>query len=143
MGKIGLSETLQFLTAKLNKITGGELDFRLDADDPKVAAGDVVRAQATVRAPEGKDRTITRVDIELTGQIQSDGEWEDYEAEAEAAHDVPLPGGHEYVIPIVIKIPGQAVFSEDGGNWRLRAQAVVDRTITPRDEVEVEVVSGE
>lgn len=140
MGKIKLSDTLQFLTAKLNKITGSEFDFSLELDDPQVATGDVVRARAVLRAPEGKDRTITRVRMQLAGQVQSEGQWEEYEQTADAVNDVPLPGGHEYVIPIVIKIPHQAVFSEDGGNWRLRAEAVVDRSVTPRDEVVVEVV---
>ena len=142
MGKIGLSDTLQFLTARLNRITGGELEFSLDVDDEEVPAGDVIRARATVRAPEGTDRTLTCVRISLRGQIQRDGAWEEYDEQAETAQGVPLPGGHEYIIPIVIKMPHQAVLSEDGGNWRLRAQAVVDRTIDPRDEVAVTVVDA-
>ena len=142
MGKINLSDTLQFLTAKLNKLTGAELDFSLELDDPEVAAGEVVRAQAKVCGSEGRDRTINRVEMVLHGEVQRDGQWEDYEREAEAARDVPLPGGHEYVIPIVIKIPAEAVLTEDGGNWRLRALAVVDRTLDPRDEVAVEVVEN-
>ena len=143
MGTIKLSETLQFLTAHLNKITGKELDFSLAVDEPEVAAGDVVRGSATIAAPEGKDRTVTRVTMELRGDIQRDGEWHEYEEVADAAEDVPLPGGHEYVIPIVIKIPHEAVLSEDGGNWRLRALAVVDRTIDPRDEVALTVVADD
>ncbi len=142
MGKIKLSETLQFLTARLNRITGGELDFSVMIDDEEVAIGDVIRARAIVRAPEGQDRTLTCVKISLRGQVQSDGAWQEYDERAEAAQDVPLPGGHEYVIPIVIKIPHHAVLSEDGGNWRLRAQAVVDRTLDPRDEARVTVVDA-
>ncbi len=140
MGTIKLSDALQFLTGHLNKMTGGELEFCLEVDEEDVVAGDVVRAQATVTAPEGRDRTLTCVDMSLRGDVQRDGQWHDYECEAQAASDVPLPGGHEYVIPIVVKIPAEAVLTEDGGNWRLRAQAVVDRTIDPRDEVVVTVV---
>ena len=142
MGKIKLSDTLQFLTAKLNKIAGGELEFGLQIDEPTVAAGDVVRAKAVLSGPADRDRTITRVELVLHGEIQEDGQWEDYEQGAEAARDVPLPGGHEYVIPIVLKIPHQAVLTEDGGNWRLRAVAVVDRTLDSHDEIAVEVVEG-
>ena len=142
MGTIKLSDTLQFLTAHLNKITGGELDFSLDVDEPTVSTGDVVRAEATIRAPEGRDRTLTRVTMELRGDIQQDGQWRAYETTADAAEDVPLPGGHEYVIPIVIKIPHQAVLTEDGANWRLRATAVVDKTIDPREEVAITVVGS-
>lgn len=142
MGKIKLSDTLQFLTARLNKFTGGELDFSLVVDDPEVETGEVIRARAVVRAPEQSDRTLTCVRIRLRGQVQREGAWEEYSESAETAHDVPLPGGHEYVIPIVIKIPLQAVLSEDGGNWRLRAQAVVDGSFDPRDEVVVTVVDG-
>lgn len=141
MAKIKFSKTLKFLTAHLNKITGGDLEFRLETDDDEVQAGEVIRARAIVRAPEGKDRTLTRVSINLRGQVQRDGQWQDYGEDANAAEDVPLPAGHEYVIPIVIKIPREAVLSEDGANWRLRAQAVVDRTIDPRDEVGVTVIA--
>ena len=142
MGKIKLSKTLQFLKARLNKIAGAELDFELLLEDETAETGGVVRARAVVRAPEGRDRTLTCVTIGLYGQIQTEDRWEDYAQRAEAAHDVPLPGGHEYVIPIVIKIPNNAVLSEDGANWRLRAQAVVDRTIDPRDEVQVTVIGA-
>ena len=140
MGKIKFSKTLQFLTANLNKIAGGDMRFSLESDDEEVQAGEVFRARAIVCAPEDKDRTLTRITINIRGQIQRDGQWQDYSEDANAAEDVPLPAGHEYVIPIVIKIPHEAVLSEDGANWRLRAQAVVDKTIDPRDEVVVTVV---
>ena len=142
MGTIKLSDTLQFLTARFNKITGGELDFTLQCDEEEVAAGEVIRAQAVLRSPEGRERMLTCVRINLRGQIQRGGAWETYDERAEAAQDVPLPRGHEYVIPIVVKIPNNAVLSEDGGNWRLRAQAVVDRTVDPRDEIAVTVVDA-
>lgn len=142
MGKIKLSKTLQFLKGRLNKIAGSELEFSLVLDDGQADAGGVVRARAIVRAPEGGQRSLTCVTIGLHGQIQVGDRWEDYAQRAEAAHDVPLPGGHEYVIPIVIKIPHNAVLSEDGANWRLVAQAVVDRTIDPRAEAPVTVVGA-
>lgn len=142
MGKIKLSETLRFLSASLNKIRGGDFGFELLLDDSEVKAGEVIRARAIVRAPEESDRTLTCVTISLRGNIQRDGKWQDYAQRAEAAHNIPLPGGHEYIIPIVIKIPNEAVLTEDGGKWRLRAQAVVDQRFDPRDEAIVTVVSG-
>ncbi len=142
MGKIKLSNTLRFMTAKLNRITGGDMDLVLTSKDESVMAGEVIRASATVSAPEGDDRTLTCVTISLTGEVQRGGRWEKYTQRAETAQEVMLPAGHEYVIPIVIKIPREAVLTEDGGNWRLRAQAVVDTTIDPRDELVVTVVGG-
>lgn len=140
MGKIKLSDTLRFVTARLNKIAGSELELRLEIDDAEVIAGQVIRARAMVRAPEGTEHQLTYVLINLRGMVQREGRWQEYVQRAETAHNIPLPGGHEYVIPIVIKIPGQAVLTEDGGNWRLRAQAVVDNTIDPRAECVVNVV---
>lgn len=142
MGTIRLSGTLQFLKARLNKIAKANLDFRLELDEGEVEVGGVIRARAIVHAPEGTDRTLTCVRIDLRGQVQRQGRWEEFEQQAETAQGIALPGGHEYVIPIVIKIPNEAVLSEDGGNWRLRAQAVVDRTIDPRDEVVVVVIDA-
>ncbi len=142
VGKIKLSDTLQALTGRFNRIRGSELNFSLDVDDQEVAAGAVLRAQALLSSPEGKKRTLSCVRIELEGQIQSDGKWEDYSQRATTAEDIPLPGGSQYVIPIVVKLPAHAVLSGDGAHWRLRAQAVVDRTIDPRAEIKICVVSG-
>ena len=141
MGKIKLSETLRFLSAHLNRFTGGNLELVITVDDEEVQAGEVLRANAALRAPEGKDVILGCITISLRGQVQRDGKWQVYDQRAEAAHNVPLPGGHEYVLPIVIKIPAEAVLSEDGGDWRLRCQAVVDRSIDPRDEAIVNVVA--
>lgn len=140
MGKIKLSDTLRFLSARLNRFAGADLELVLETDEASVVAGEVFRATATVRAPEGVDRTLTCITFSLEGQVQREGKWQSYLQRAETAQDVPLPGGNEYVIPIVVKIPAEAVYSEDGANWRLRAQAVVDRTIDPRDELMVNVV---
>lgn len=142
MSKIKMSKTLRFLTARLNKITGSALEFRIVVDDDEVVAGEVIRARAILSAPEGKTHMLGGVTIDLRGQVQRDGRWQEYAQRAESAHDVSLPGGHEYVIPIVIKIPREAVLTEDGGNWRLRAQALVDKTIDPRDESIVKVVGA-
>ena len=140
MGKIKLSDTLRFLTARLNKIAGAHMELVLTTEEESVQAGEVFRATATVRAPEGVDRTLTCITFSLEGQVQREGRWQSYLQRAETAQEVPLPGGHEYVIPIVVKVPAEAVYSEDGAVWRLRAQAVVDRTIDPRDELIVTVV---
>lgn len=140
VGKIKLSDTLQALTGRFNRIRGSELDFSLEIDDEKVAAGAVLRARAVLSSPEDKERTLSCVRIELRGQVQQDGKWEEYSEQAETARDIPLPEGSQYVIPIVVKIPTHAVFSDDGAHWRLRAQAVVDRTIDPRDELGITVV---
>lgn len=141
MGKIKLSDTLRFLSAGLNRFTGGNLELEMVVDEPSVQAGEVLRAQAVLRAPEGKNVTLSCITISLRGQVQRDGKWGAYDQRAESAHDVLLPGGHEYVLPIVIKIPTEAVLSEDGGDWRLRCQAVVDGIIDPRDETLVNVVA--
>lgn len=140
VSKIKLSDTLQALTGRFNRIRGSELKFELQVDDEEVAAGAVLRAQAMLSSPEGKKRTLSCVRIELSGQIQAEGKWEEYSERAETAHHIPLPGGSQYVIPIVVKIPHRAVFSDDGAHWRLRAQAVVDRTLDPRDEIGITVV---
>ena len=141
MAKIKLSDTLRFLSARLNTFTGGNLELKIEVDEEEVSAGEVLRARVTVSAPEGKNYTLSCVTISLRGQVQRANKWESYAQRAEAAHEIPLPGGHEYVIPVVIKIPQEAVLSEDGGNWRLRCQALVDRSIDPRDEVAVNVVA--
>lgn len=141
VAKIKLSDTLRFLSAQLNTFRGGSLELEILVDDDQVVAGEVLRARAALRAPEGKNCMLNRVTISLRGEVQRGGKWESYAQRAEAAHDVPLPGGHEYVIPIVIKIPTEAVLSEDGGNWRLRCQALVDGEIDPRDEATVNVVA--
>ncbi len=140
MGKIKLSNTLQALTGRFNRIRGSELEFSLQVDDDEVPAGEVLRAQAVLSSPEEKVRTLSCVRIELRGQVQSEGRWEEYVEQAETARDIPLPEGSQYVIPIVVKIPTHAVYSADGAHWRLRAQAVVDRTIDPRDEIAFTVV---
>lgn len=140
VSKIKLSDALKALTGQFNAITGTELEFELVIDDDEVAAGSVLRARAVVSSPEDTERTLSCVRIELHGQVQSDGQWDEYTERAETAHDIPLPAESAYVIPIVIKIPAHAVFSRHGAHWRLRAQAVVDRTIDPRDEISITVV---
>lgn len=142
VGSIKLSQTLQFLKVRLNRFAGGDLSFSLDIDDEEVKSGEVIRARATVGAPEGVERKLTCIRLSLRGQIQDDGRWKEYDERAETAKNVPLPAGHEYVVPIVIKIPHNAVLSEDGAQWCLRAQAVVDRTIDPRDEAPVTVIGA-
>ncbi|WP_158542282.1 sporulation protein [Lujinxingia litoralis] len=142
MAKIKLSETLRFLGTRLNKITGSDLEFLLEVEEAQVRPGAVIHAQARVRSPESGERELTHVAISLRGQVQREGKWQDYDQRAEVAHNTALPGGHEFVIPIEVQIPEDAVLSEDGATWSLRAQAVVDRSVDPRAEALFEVIGG-
>ncbi len=138
MTKIKLSQTLKFLTGRLNTITGGELDFALELGKNIVKAGEELEAKATLKCPQ-KARSIDYVAISLEGQVQRDGQWQDFVKTAEVAQDIRLPADYEFVIPIVLHIPEDAVYTQDGAHWRLKAKAAVDTTIDPRAEVSFEV----
>lgn len=133
MSKFKLSDTMQFFTGKLNAITGGEVLLTLELDVEHVSAGREVKATMRLRSP-GKARNIDYVLISLTGQVQREGKWKDYVQSAEVAQNTKLPEDTEFVVPIVILIPADAVLSEDGGNWSLQARAFIDRTLDPRAE---------
>lgn len=139
MSKFRLSDTMKFLTGKLNAITGGETEIRVELDTSSVPAGDELRARVSVRAPGG-ERNIDYIQISLSGQVQRDGKWQDWVQSAEVAHDTKLPLDHEFVVPVVILVPQDAVLTEDGGMWLLYARAYLDRQVDPRAEASFEVV---
>jgi sporulation-control protein spo0M len=138
MTKIKLSETLKFLTGRLNTITGGELELTLDLGKTAIKPGEELEARATLHCPD-KARQIDYVAISIEGQVQRDGEWQDFVKSAEVAQDIVLPADYEFVIPIVLHIPEDAVYTHEGGHWNLKARAVVDTAVDPRAEVSFEV----
>lgn len=138
MSKIKLSDTMRFLTARLNAIAGGDVELALELEQERVEAGQELKIWARIRSPQ-RDHLMDYLRIALRGTIQRDGQWRDYVKNAEVAHGTALPAGHEYVVPIVVVVPMDAVLTEDGGQWSLRAQAVLDRTIDPRAEVQIHV----
>lgn len=138
MSKFKLSDTMQFLSGRFNAIVGGEVTLTLEADSQDVKAGEELRAFAKLRSPE-KDRQIDYLLISLKGQVQRDGKWRDFAQSAEVAQATTLPADHEFVVPIVILIPSDAVLTEDGGSWSLSARAFVDKTIDPRAELAIKV----
>lgn len=138
MTKIKLSETLKFLTGRLNTITGGELDLSLDLGKEAIKAGEELEARATLHCPD-KARQIDYVVISIEGQVQRDGKWQDFVKSAEVAQDIVLPADYEFVIPIVLHIPEDAVYTQEGGHWHLKARAVVNTTVDPRAEMAFEV----
>jgi hypothetical protein len=105
-----------------------------------VLAGGEVRAKARLASP-GKDRVVKHILISLTGQVQRDGQWQDYVQSAEVAHQTPLPAEKEFVVPIVVHIPRDAVLTEDGGTWSLFARAFIAKTSDPKDRAEFVVAS--
>lgn len=141
MSKFKLSDTMQFLSGKLNAVTGGEVELSLELDKTKIKAGEEIRAHARVRSPE-KSRTIDYLLISLQGTVQREGKWKDYVQSAEVAQDTALPANHEFVVPIVILIPADAVLSEDGATWSVYARAFLDKKVDPRAERAFEVVGG-
>lgn len=138
MTKIKLSETLKFLTGRLNVITGGELDLEIDLGKTAIKAGEELEARAKLHCPN-QARKVDFVAISLEGQIQRDGEWQDFVKSAEVAQDIRLPADYEFVIPIVLHIPEDAVYTQEGGMWRLKAHAAIDSAINPRAEAQFEV----
>ena len=139
MSKIKLSNTMKFLSGKFNAITGGHVELSLQIDTEVVPSGGELSANAKVRWPN-KPGQIEYLQISLKGQVQRDDKWEDYVQSAEVAHDVSLLENHEFIVPIVIKIPSDAVLTEDGGNWSLYARAFIDKQFDPREEVGFHVV---
>lgn len=138
MTKLKLSETLQFLTGRLNRITGGDLSLELALGREQVQPGEQLEARATLLCPE-KMRAVDFVAISLQGQVQRDGEWQDFVQTAEVAQEIELPANYEFVIPIMLHIPEDAVFTQEGGLWRLKARAVIAGAVDPRAEVAFEV----
>lgn len=139
MSKFKLSDTMQFLTGKLNAITGGEVDLGVEIESEEITPGGELRARVRVRSPE-KHRNIDYVQITIKGQVQREGKWQDWVQSAEVAHDTALPQDHEFVVPVVVRIPLDAVLSEDNGQWSISARAFLDRKFDPRAEESFNVV---
>lgn len=140
MSKFKLSETMKFLTGKLNAITGGEVSLNVQIPEGPVAAGAELRGEVRVRSPQ-KRRNIDYIQISIKGQVQRDGKWEDWVQSAEVAQDTALPADHEFVVPVVVRIPADAVLSEDNGQWSLYARAYLDKKFDPRAEAAFIVIS--
>ena len=140
MGKFKLSDTMRFLTGKLNAVTGGEVSLTLHMDDAPVCAGSELRAEVHVRSPE-KARTIDYVQISIKGQVQREGKWQNWVKSAEVAQDTQLPADHEFIVPVVVKIPPDAVLTEDNGQWSVYARAYLDKKFDPRAESPFRVIS--
>ena len=141
MSKFKLSDTMQFLSGKFNAITGGEVELELRFDKSEVVAGAELKAEALVRSP-GKARSIDYLLISLKGQVQSEGQWKEYVQSAEVAQDTALPADNEFIVPIVIVIPANAVLSEDGATWSLYARAFLDKKLDPREELGFTVIGA-
>lgn len=139
MGKIKLSDTMQFLSGKFNTITGGGIELILEMPKNKIVVGGELQASARVRWPN-KTAKIDYLQISLKGQVQRDGKWQEYVQSAEVAHDKELPENHEFVVPIIIMIPEDAVLTEDGANWSIFARAFIGKSVDPRAEIPFEVV---
>ncbi len=140
-GKFKLSDTLQFLSSKLNALTGAELGLTLEVEGESVKAGEQLKARAIVRSP-GKARRIDYLVLTMDGQVQSEEGWRDYTEAAEVAHDKEVPADQELVIPILLYIPEDAALTEEGCSWTLRARVSLDRAVDPRAEVAFVVVAG-
>lgn len=140
MSKFKLSDTMRFLTGKINAITGGEVSLTVHVPDEPVHAGGELRAEVRVRSPE-KRRTIDYVQISIKGQVQRDGKWQDWVQSAEVAQDTALPEDHEFVVPVVVRIPVDAVLSEDNAQWSVYARAFLDKKFDPRAEAAFTVVT--
>lgn len=141
MGKIKLSHTLKFFSDQLNKIAGSEFELEITLHDDNVPAGQPLHAEARLIASNNRHRTLDYLEIRVAGQIQQDGRWQTYTQSARIAHETPLPPDKIIIVPIVINIPQNAVLSEDGANWTLRIQAIIDRTIDPRIEAPFQVLT--
>jgi hypothetical protein len=138
MTKIKLSQTLKFLTGRLNTITGGELSLDLELGKEHIKPGSELEARATLMCPD-KMRSVDYVAISLEGQVQRDGGWQDFVKTAEVAQDIQLPANYEFVIPIVLHIPEDAVYTQEGGHWRLKARAVLNTALDPKAEASFDV----
>lgn len=141
MGKFKLSNTMQFLTGKLNAITGGEVELKIEIENEQVVAGKELRAKVRVRSPEAR-RNIDYIQISLKGQVQREGKWQDWTQSAEVAHDTALPEDHEFIVPVVVLVPIDAVLSEDGGHWSMYARAYLDKKFDPRADAAFRVIPG-
>ena len=129
--KFKLSETLQFLSSKINAITGGGVEVSVSFENDVVSPGEMLEARVSARSPE-KSRTIDYVALSMRGSVQRDGKWVDYTESAEVAQGTELEADHEIVIPLLLFIPEDGVLSEDGASWVVESRAVLDSMLDPR-----------
>lgn len=133
--KFKLSETVRFLSRKLNAITGGgEVSLTLDMEAEQIEPGSELTAHARLRSPE-QARQLDHLVLGMRGTIQRDGQWRDYIESAEVAQRTELPADHELIIPIMLYIPEDAVLTEDGAHWHLEARAALDGSIDARAQL--------
>lgn len=133
-GKFKLSDTLKFLSQKLNKIVGhASIDVAIVLHTPEVEAGHELDASVKLRNSDS-ERTLDYLALTMSGQVQRDGTWQEYTEAAEVAQNMIIPPEHELVIPLKLFIPQDAVLSEDGASWSIQARGVLDRSLDPRDE---------
>lgn len=140
MSKFKLSDTMRFLTGKLNAIAGGEVALDVVIPQDVVLAGGELRAEVRVRSPQ-RQRMIDYVQISIRGHVQREGKWQEWVQSAEVAQDTELPADHEFVIPVVVQLPIDAILSEDNGQWSVFARAYLDRKFDPRAEKTFTVAS--
>lgn len=139
--KFKLSETLQLLTRRFNKIAGGEVAIEVTFEGDVVSPGDQLSARVTVRSPESS-RTIDYLVIAMRGTVQREGKWREYTESAEVAQSTLLEADHELVVPLKLYIPEDAVLSEDGASWLVEARVVLDQLLDPRASAEFTVELG-
>ncbi len=139
LGKFKLSETLRFLSHRVNAIAhlpNVELEIASDGD-PSHPGGEV-RARVILRGDDAAHE-IDYIALTMRGTVQRDGEWRDYTEGAEVAQGMSVPAEHEVVLPVIIYIPEDAVPTVDGGSWVLEARAIVDRAVDPRARLDFTV----
>ncbi len=139
LGKFKLSETLRFLSHRINAIArrpNVSLDVEPDGG-PSHPGGDV-SARVVLRSDD-EAHTIDYIALTMRGTVQRDGAWRDYTEGAEVAQGMSVPASHEVVLPVIIYIPEDAVLSADGGSWVLEARAIVDGAVDPRAQLDFEV----
>ena len=138
--KFKLSDTVKFLTRKLNAVVGvKDTSVSIEIEQGVVPPGGEVSAIVRVTCGGEASRTLDALVITMRGKVQRDGAWRDYTEAVEVGQGHALEPGHELVVPLLVYIPEDAVLSEDGAQWRFEARAVLDRAIDPRAEEGFEV----
>ncbi|MEM1346939.1 MAG: sporulation protein [Myxococcota bacterium] len=139
-GKFKLSETVRFLARKLNKLTeADDIALEVTLSHDVIHPGDALQAEITIKNDEAQVRAISYLVVGMRGSVQAEEGWRVYDETAEVAQGAELPAGHELVIPVVIHIPKDAVYTVDGASWVLEARVVLDRALDPREQIDFTV----
>lgn len=141
-GKFDISGTLRLLTGKINEISGNDLELTVDVLEETVQAGEEIRGRIVIRTPE-KSRMLNHLSVTLKGQIQRDETWQDYVRSAEVAHGTKLVEGHEFVVPVILRIPNRAVLTRDGAKWYIAARASIEHAIDPSGQATFTVIHSD